>query len=117
VLFEWHLSLHSAYNTFRWYRTLNKARKKSGARRISTRDSHALIEMEKVNFFIMTLFHLNHMGNSVKHNMFEITFFLDQRGLSDTGRDFMGKLDIGLSSTTYREYLTNHAEEVLNEQR
>ena len=71
---------------------------------IDEKVSATLIEKEMGNFWVMTLFHLYHMGNKTKLQQFAFTMFLDSRGLSDSGRDVLSKLDICMSHGAFLSY-------------
>jgi hypothetical protein len=63
-----------------------------------------LVDQEK-NFFCLILFqHINHIGNAAKRQRFEVALVLDGKGLSDTGRDILSKMDVCLSHGAFLDY-------------
>lgn len=88
-------------------RELNKAvhsAKLQHRRSLLPDEVDTLVDHEK-NYFWVSLFqHLNHMSNYAKKQQFELALVLDGRGLSDTGRDVLSKMDICVSHGTFHAY-------------
>jgi hypothetical protein len=75
-------------------------------------DVNELKQAEKNSFWFLAFVHLNHMGNTAKRQQFELAYMLDGKGLSDTGRNILATLDIGVGEGTFDDYKTylNQAE-------
>jgi hypothetical protein len=69
-------------------------------------DVNGLKQAEKNSFWFFTFFHLNYMGNTAKRQQFELAYMLDGKGLSDTGRNILATLDIGVGKGTFDDYKT-----------
>jgi hypothetical protein len=80
-------------------------------------DVNELKESEKNSFWFLTFFHLNHMGNTAKRQQFELAYMLDGKGLSDTGRNILATLDIGVGKGTFDDYKTAYLNQAESETR
>ena len=63
-----------------------------------------LKDAEKNSFWFLTFLHLNHMGNTAKRQQFELAYMLDGKGLTDTGRNILASLDIGVGKGTFADF-------------
>ena len=103
-VFEVYVVTFSCFVSFRSLRTYLDNARNAGRAHFLPDEVDDLVDQEK-NFFWLNLFqHINHMGNAGKRQQFELALMMDGRGLSDTGRDILAKMDVCVSHGTFLEY-------------
>jgi len=78
--------------------------------------SASLISAEQYHFWCMTILHIAHLSRHCRRELFELSYFLEKRGLSDSGRHFLSRLGLAVGNgkfSTLQARLEDQATEKL----
>ena len=103
-LFEVWLRTFSSWTGWKTFSKYAKRAAQSEHKSLERDEVDELVEHEKNYFWVSYFQHLNHMSNYGKLQQFEMALVLDGKGLSDTGRDILSKLDVCVSHGTFLNY-------------
>ena len=102
-LFEAFLYSSGTYTTTRKLARMRRDMHNAHRAAFTDNDVLELKASEKNSFWFLTFLHLNHMGNTAKRQQFELAYMLDGKGLTDTGRNILASLDIGVGKGTFSD--------------